>query len=126
MTRRSQTVRNTIYLFTMSDTESSISIPTDETLREALRLAVAEVYKSGDLGELTVKRIRAAAEQNLDLPSGFFKGDFRWKGESDRVIKEETVGQPGLQLMIRLFTSSGSPRIRCCVLTGREAESPGR
>ena len=77
----------------MSDTESSsITIPSDDALRRALRHAVGEVYQSGNLEELTVKRIRAVAEKDLDLPAGFFKADFRWKGESDRVIKQETVG----------------------------------
>jgi len=76
----------------MSDTEASITIPSDDTLRRALRHAVGEVYRTGNLEELTVKRIRSAAEKDLDLPAGFYKADFRWKGESDRVIKQETVG----------------------------------
>ncbi len=76
----------------MSDSESSISISSDAALPEALRLAVADVYRRGNMEELTVRRIRTAAEQNLGLSSGFFKGDFRWKAESDRIIKEEIVG----------------------------------
>lgn len=76
----------------MSDSESSITTPSDAALRDALRHAVADVYKSGNLEELTVRRVRAAAETHLGLPSGFFKDDAQWKSESDRVIKEETVG----------------------------------
>ena len=77
----------------MSDSELSSAppIPSDATLEKALRDAVGEVYRGGNRENLTVKRMRLAAEKALDLQEGFFKGDATWKVESERIIKDEAV-----------------------------------
>lgn len=74
-----------------SDSEDKPSTPSVAKMEKALRDAVAEVFRSGKMEELTVKRVRMAAEQALGLTEGFFKGDTEWKGESDRIIKDEVV-----------------------------------
>ena len=61
------------------------------TLERGLRTAVRNVYKQGNLEELTVRRIRRAAEVELGLEEGFFKSDEGWKERSKRVISEEVV-----------------------------------
>jgi hypothetical protein len=79
----------------MSDSDSELSlapaIPSDATLEKSLRDAVDKVFKTDNRDDLTVKRMRIATEKALDLPEGFFKGDVRWKGESERIIREEAV-----------------------------------
>lgn len=63
----------------------------EERLEQALRHAVQVVYKIGDLEELTVKRMRKAAEESLHLYEGFFKESEEWKDRSKRIIEEEAV-----------------------------------
>jgi hypothetical protein len=74
-----------------SDTMLSSSIHFDEMLEQALRQSVADIFKTGNLSELTVKRVRLATENALGLEEGFFKGDANWKAKSDRIIKKEAV-----------------------------------
>lgn len=67
------------------------SKPSDGALEKALRDAVAKIYQSGKMEELTVKRVRLAGERALGLEEGFFKGDSTWKAKSDQIIKDEVV-----------------------------------
>ncbi|KAL1968229.1 hypothetical protein VTN77DRAFT_2064 [Rasamsonia byssochlamydoides] len=64
-------------------------IPSDARLEKALRDTVANMFRTGNLEEVTVRRVRLATEKALGLEEGFFKGDARWKEKSDRIIKEE-------------------------------------
>lgn len=73
------------------DAEEAPAAPSGKTLEKALRDAVAAVYKSKKMEELTIKRIRLAAAKRLDLDEGFFKSS-DWKGRSEQVIKDEVVG----------------------------------
>ena len=79
----------------MPDSESDqplvASRPSDRTLTQALRDVVAGIFKSGKMEELTVKRVRLAAEKKLGIEEGFFKDDGDWKKRSDQIIKEEAV-----------------------------------
>ncbi|KAI9894207.1 MAG: hypothetical protein M1814_004061 [Vezdaea aestivalis] len=62
----------------------------------ALRAAVREALK-GDEADVTVNAIRAAAEEDLSLPEGFFKaGD--WKTKSKQVIQKEFEGDSSSQI----------------------------
>ena len=63
----------------------------DAQLERALRDAVLEVYKNGELENLTVKRIRRSVEEKLELEEDFFKYDERWKDKSKAVIQSEVV-----------------------------------
>ena len=74
-----------------SDSFLSDGPPSDATLEQALRQAVQNVYKRGDLEQLTVKRIRKAAEEDLDLEDGYFKQDTTWKVKSKAIIESEVV-----------------------------------
>jgi hypothetical protein len=74
-----------------SDSVASATVPSDKVLEKGLRDAVATIFKTGKEEELTIKRVRLAAEKALDLEQGFFRGDARWKAESDRIIREEAV-----------------------------------
>lgn len=75
----------------MSDSSLSSVTPSQAALEQALRNAVQRVYKLGNMEELTVKRIRAAAEQDLGLEEGFFKTDTTWKVKSKNIIESEVV-----------------------------------
>ena len=70
----------------------STPIPSAAKLEHALRHAVQVVYKTGNLEELTVKRVRRAAEEALGLDEGFFKTDLEWKDRSKEIISAEVVG----------------------------------
>ncbi|EAW21657.1 putative transcriptional regulator [Aspergillus fischeri NRRL 181] len=72
------------------------SKPSDGALEKALRDAVAKIYQSGKMEELTVKRVRMAAERALGSEEGFFKGDSAWKAKSDQIIKDEVEVQDRL------------------------------
>ncbi|KAF4292825.1 hypothetical protein KXW98_001088 [Aspergillus fumigatus] len=72
------------------------SKPSDGALEKALRDAVAKIYQSGKMEELTVKRVRLAGERALGLEEGFFKGDSTWKAKSDQIIKDEVEVQDRL------------------------------
>ncbi|PKX91922.1 putative transcriptional regulator [Aspergillus novofumigatus IBT 16806] len=81
-----------------SSQSAAISKPSDGALEKALRDAVAQIYRSGKMEELTVKRVRLAAERALGLEEGFFKGDSAWKAKSDQIIKDEVEeGEQGEQ-----------------------------
>ena len=75
----------------MSDSSLSDGAPSAAVLDQALRNAVREVYRNGDLDNLTVKRIRKAVEADLGLPDDFFKNDPAWKEESKIIIQSEVV-----------------------------------
>lgn len=74
-----------------SDLSSAPPTPSDTTLEKALRDAVASVCREGNKDDLTVKRMRLAAEKELGLAEGFFKGEAKWKAESERIIRDEVV-----------------------------------
>lgn len=76
----------------MSDSESlSDSPPSDATLKEALQNIVQEIYESRKVEDLTVKRVRTAAEKRLGLRTDFFKDHPVWKGKSKDIIQTEVV-----------------------------------
>lgn len=70
---------------------SSNPTPSDARLEKALRNTVANIFRTGKLEELTVKRVRLATETALGLEEGFFKAHEEWKTRSDRIIKDEAV-----------------------------------
>ena len=75
---------------TMSDSSLSEPVPDDTVLEQELRQIVRQIYKAGNLEELTVKRVRTAAEKNLGLDDGFFK-ESQWKDKSKAIIENEAV-----------------------------------
>jgi hypothetical protein len=80
----------------MSDSESDAeseapSAPSDKVLEKGLRDQVAAIFKSGNMEELTVKRVRLAAEATLGLTEGYFKSTGDWKARSEAIIKSEVV-----------------------------------
>ena len=87
----------------MSDSESesrfSTAAPSDEKLEEGLRKTVAEIFETGNMEQLTVKRVRSATEQALGLDDGFFKTDPDWKSRSDRIIRQEAVRPATIRIM---------------------------
>ncbi|KAB8226840.1 putative transcriptional regulator [Aspergillus alliaceus] len=76
-----------------SELSTAPSVTSDNALEKALRDAVAKVYKSGAMEELTVKRVRLAAEKELGVEEGFFKASRDWKSKSDQIIKDEVEVQ---------------------------------
>jgi hypothetical protein len=76
----------------MSDSSqlSSSSTPSDSLLEQELRTVVRRFYDEGRLDDITVKRVRKAAQDNLKLEDGFFKSN-AWKDRSKDIIAEEAV-----------------------------------
>ncbi|GFN19732.1 hypothetical protein AtubIFM56815_001867 [Aspergillus tubingensis] len=72
-----------------SEAESASGRPADDVLEKALRDAVTKVYNSGKMEELTVKRVRLAAEKALQLEEGFYKTQGDWKTRSEQIIKDQ-------------------------------------
>ncbi|KAJ5124299.1 uncharacterized protein N7515_008124 [Penicillium bovifimosum] len=84
--------------YAMSDSESEAeghvpATPSDEVLEKSLRDTVAGIFKSGNMDELTVKRVRLAAEASLGLTAGYFKSTGDWKTRSEQIIKDEVAIQ---------------------------------
>lgn len=71
--------------------DSPNSTPSDDRLEKTLRDTVANIFRTGKLEELTVKRVRLATETALGLEEGFFKAHEEWKTRSDQIIKDEAV-----------------------------------
>ncbi|EFE42134.1 transcriptional regulator, putative [Trichophyton verrucosum HKI 0517] len=76
------------------ETRSSSGLPSAEAIEQGLRATVAKIYKSGNLDELTVKRVRLATEKNLGLEQGVLKAHAEWKQKSDEIIKDEVENPP--------------------------------
>lgn len=75
-----------------SDAEPDTSTnPSDNQLEQGLRDEVAGIFKSDNMDELTVKRIRSAVEKKLGLTEGYFKNTGDWKSRSEKIIKAEVV-----------------------------------
>lgn len=75
----------------MSDSEDETSIPNDSEIELTLRAIIARIYKSGNHESLTLKRVRNAAEKEIDLPEGFFKQSNEWNEKSKTIIVDEVV-----------------------------------
>jgi hypothetical protein len=65
--------------------------PDEETIEFTIRDIVTELFRAGDFENLTVKRVRTQAEENLGLDAGWFKRHAEWKDRSASVIHEEAV-----------------------------------
>ncbi|KAJ5998741.1 Transcriptional regulator [Penicillium sp. IBT 35674x] len=81
-----------------SESEPDVSTtPSDKQLEKGLRDEVAGIFKSGNMEELTVKRVRLAAEKKLGLAEGYFKTTGDWKARSEQIIKAEVDVQESAQ-----------------------------
>lgn len=58
-------------------------------LEQALRDAVRKIWDSGNHDGLTVKRVRKAVEEQLNLSQDFFKNDDVWKHDSKDIITHQ-------------------------------------
>ena len=67
----------------------------DDDIQATLQRIVTDQFKSGDLETLTLKNVRAAAEEELELPKDFLKTDGKWKGRSKEVVGTEVVSFGG-------------------------------
>jgi hypothetical protein len=74
----------------MSDSEESMSLPSDDKIEQTLRDTVANLFASGKSEEITVKRVRTIAEEKLGLPQDFLKSQ-DWKARSNTIIHDEVV-----------------------------------
>ena len=66
-------------------------LPSDSILEKALRDVVRETFERGDNNNLTVKRMRKAAEESLGLQHDFFRYSKIWKARSKEIIEGEAV-----------------------------------
>jgi hypothetical protein len=72
----------------MSDAEGDM--PSEAHIAQTLRDVVVAIHKTGKPEDLTVKRVRARAEKELELPEGFFKNG-TWKQKSNDTIMAAVV-----------------------------------
>jgi hypothetical protein len=72
----------------MSDSEDASALPTDAQIESTLKLATARKFKT-DLQNLSVKSVRKAVENELDLPDGWLKQHGTWKEKSSHLIGSE-------------------------------------
>jgi hypothetical protein len=75
----------------MSDSEASISLPSNSKIEQSLRKVIERIFKSGDHDNLTLKRVRKATEDDLKLPDDFFRTNDGWKEKSKVFITSEVV-----------------------------------
>ncbi|KAA8645997.1 hypothetical protein EYZ11_004006 [Aspergillus tanneri] len=78
--------------YALSDSESESepeqpAVPSDDALEKTLCDVVAEIYRSGNMDELTIKRVRLAATKALKIDEKFFKKSSVWDAKSDQIIK---------------------------------------
>ncbi|KAI9376264.1 hypothetical protein BJX61DRAFT_538962 [Aspergillus egyptiacus] len=98
--------------------------PSDEELEKALRHVVANIYKTGNTEELTVKRVRLAAEKALQLEEGFFKTNGDWKARSDQIIKDEVEVQDTAAAADGADSDSANNASDTAATTKRQKPSP--
>nr|KMM69508.1 hypothetical protein CPAG_05823 [Coccidioides posadasii RMSCC 3488] len=89
---------------------SSFSVPQDNIVENALRETVAEWYRLEKFEDLTMKRIRRAVENALNLPAEFLKRDLGWKPKSEGIIKDEVDRQDQLLDQKNKIPASPSPK----------------
>jgi hypothetical protein len=77
----------------MSDSEDIPALPSDSRIASALRTTVADIFNSGNLEDLTLKRVRKAVEQQLKLPEDFLKTSQEWKEKSKDIVNSEVVSR---------------------------------
>lgn len=65
--------------------------PDDSTLETALRAAVVQAKKDGELHTASLKTIRTTAEKELGLEGAFFKSDPDWNQKSKDIINAAFV-----------------------------------
>ena len=76
----------------MSDSSSlSDASPSNSLLEDTLRYTVQQIYRSRNLEDLTVKRVRRTAEKQLNLEDDYFKNNSVWKEKSKNIIRSEVV-----------------------------------
>lgn len=75
----------------MSDLELSEVSSHDTDIKTALRETVQRCFRENRLEELTVKRVRSAVEERLQLPPDFLKSNPKWKECSKNIINNEVV-----------------------------------
>ncbi|KAI9816532.1 MAG: hypothetical protein M1827_001664 [Pycnora praestabilis] len=97
----------------MSESEElTQSLPSNASLTKALQQAVRDVFKSDQLGELTVKRMRKATERALKLSNDFFKDDKQWNLKSKQIIETEAEHQHAVKDATEESRSSALPENR--------------
>ncbi len=64
--------------------------PSDETIEQALRDAVFDLFKN-DTDNLTVNKARQQVASELGLDPSYFKDDPEWKDRSKDLIKDLAV-----------------------------------
>lgn len=75
----------------MSASPASTVLPPDQVLVAALRKVVQDGFRAGEVDQLSINHVRAAAEAKLGLRRGCLKGDDRWREESKEIIRAEFV-----------------------------------
>ncbi|KAH8726490.1 hypothetical protein GQ44DRAFT_825820 [Phaeosphaeriaceae sp. PMI808] len=68
----------------MSDMD--VDVPSESTISQKLRDVVIAIHKAGNPDDLTLKRVRARAEKELNLSNGFLKSHPEWKQKSEKTI----------------------------------------
>ncbi|KKA29089.1 hypothetical protein TD95_005319 [Thielaviopsis punctulata] len=61
-------------------------MPSSSELKEALRIAVKQLWDNGEGDQITVNRVRKSVESKLSLEAGFFTKD-EWNRQSRDIIK---------------------------------------
>ncbi|KIW03114.1 uncharacterized protein PV09_05757 [Verruconis gallopava] len=74
----------------MSDSEDSSSAPSDAQLTSTLKRTVARFFAE-DSDNLTLKRVRAAIENELNLPANWLKNHNVWAAKSKELITSEVA-----------------------------------
>lgn len=64
--------------------------PSEAAITRKLEDVVISLHKAGNTDDLTVKRVRARAEEQLGLPAGLLKGA-DWKQKSQDAIMAAVV-----------------------------------
>jgi len=70
---------------------ASSAEPDHLKIKFELRNTVTRIYENGNLEDLTVRRVREAAEDKLGLERGWFKAHPYWKNRSKELIEQEAV-----------------------------------
>jgi len=66
---------------------SDAAVPSDAILEKTLR----DIVRTAEVNPITIKTLRATAENRLGLDAGFFKNSAEWSTKSKDIIEDEFV-----------------------------------
>lgn len=98
----------------------------EATLTKTIEDIVVLLYQKAQYEDLTVKRVRARAEKQLDLPQNYLKTNPQWKPKSEKLIKNAAENFSHIQTEYTPEPPSDNDNIRERAKAQKEKEAKAK